>query len=223
MRAHVNEPTSRRGGLYILSAPSGTGKTTLIRGLLEGPLEGCADLAFSVSHTTRTPRAGEMDGHDYHFVDAAAFQAMVAADLFLEWAEVHGNYYGTALAEVMPRLERGMDVLLDIDVQGAERVVARYPAAYSIFVMPPSYKVLERRLAQRGLDDPRSIARRLATSALEMGRWDRYNYVIINDDASRASEALAAIILEKRYRQESMRSRVQDILKDFQEGGDARV
>jgi guanylate kinase len=219
----VNDPTPRRGDLFILSAPSGTGKTTLIRGLLEGPMHGCAELAFSVSHTTRAPRTGEVDGQDYYFVDSATFQSMVAADLFLEWAEVHGNFYGTALAEVMPRLDQGMDVLLDIDVQGAARVVARHPTAYSIFVMPPSYQVLARRLARRGLDDPQSITRRLATSAVEMERWNRYNYVIINDDAARASEALASIIREKRYRQDSMRSRVQSILKDFQERGDPQT
>ncbi len=223
MLAPVIDTNPRRGELFILSAPSGTGKTTLIRGLLEGPMRDGAELAFSVSHTTRPPRTGEVNGQDYHFVDMAAFQAMVEADLFLEWAEVHGNCYGTALAEVMPRLEQGTDVLLDIDVQGAARVVARHPAAHSIFVMPPSYEVLARRLGRRGLDDPRSIARRLATSAAEMQRWNRYNYVIINDDVSRASEALASIIREKRYRQDAMRSRVQSILRDFQQRGDPHV
>ncbi|HLX07011.1 MAG TPA: guanylate kinase [Thermoanaerobaculia bacterium] len=213
----MSEATRQRGELFILSAPSGTGKTTLVRGLLGGGLAACEGLAFSVSHTTRRPRAGEVDGRDYHFVAAEAFQAMIAGDLFLEWAEVHNNYYGTSWAEVTPRLERGTDVLMDIDVQGAERVLSRYPEAHSIFIMPPSYQVLQERLAQRGLDDPQAIARRLAVSRWEMRRSDGYEYVIINDDARRASEVLSAIILEKRYRQEHMRGRVQEILQDFQE------
>jgi guanylate kinase len=215
----VNESTPQRGELFILSAPSGTGKTTLVHSLLGGSLAGCGGLAFSVSHTTRPPRAGEVDGRDYHFVTAETFQAMIAGDLFLEWAEVHSHLYGTSWAEVTPHLERGTDVLMDIDVQGAERVLARYPEAHSIFIMPPSYEALERRLEQRGLDDPQAVARRLAVSRWEMRRYDRYEYVIINDDALRASEELSAIILEKRYRQERMRGRVQEILKDFPERG----
>lgn len=212
----MNESTPpQRGELFILSAPSGTGKTTLIRSLLNGGLGGCA-VAFSVSHTTRRPRAGEIDGRDYHFVSAETFQAMIAAGLFLEWAKVHDNCYGTSWAEVTPRLERGTDVLMDIDVQGAERVLARFPEAHSIFVMPPSYEALAQRLAQRGLDDPQAIARRLAVAESEIRRFDRYKYVIINDDARRASEVLAAIILEKRYRQEHVRRRIQEILEDFQ-------
>jgi guanylate kinase len=212
----VSEIKPRRGELFILSAPSGSGKTTLVRHLLDDEA-GIGNLAFSVSHTTRKPRGAEKDGRDYHFIGAEEFQGMIAADQFLEWAEVHSNYYGTAWAEVTPRLEAGTDVLMDIDVQGAERVVARYPEAHSIFVMPPSYAVLQHRLSQRGLDDPQEIARRLAVSRWEMRRSDRYKYVIINDDARRASAALSAIIVEKRLRQEHMHGRVQAILQDFQE------
>jgi len=206
-----------RGELFILSAPSGTGKTTLIHSMMEGGLAGFGGLAFSVSHTTRAPRSGEIDGRDYHFVDHAAFQGMIAGDRFLEWAEVHNNYYGTSKDEVFPRLEQGIDVLMDIDVQGAERVLGRYPEAHSIFIMPPSYEVLESRLRRRALDSEQEIARRLAVSLWEIRRYDRYRYVIINDDARRASDVLAAIILEKRHRQERMRARVDDILKDFQD------
>ena len=205
----------QRGELFILSAPSGSGKTTLIQSLMRGSLAGFGGIAFSVSHTTRKPRQGEIDGQHYHFVDHAVFQAMIAEDRFLEWAEVHDNYYGTSLNEVMPRLAAGIDMLLDIDVQGAERVMARYPEAHSIFVMPPSYHDLEVRLHRRGLDDPEQIARRLAVSLSEIKRYDRYHYVIINDDANRASEVLAAIILEKRQRQERMLGRVQEILRNF--------
>src|SRR6476660_4677845 len=211
------DQTTAKGELFILSAPSGTGKTTLIQSMLQGGLASFGGLAFSVSHTTRKPRSGEVDGKDYHFVDPANFQSMIAGDRFLEWAEVHNNYYGTSFDEVLPRLTQGIDVLMDIDVQGAERVLARYPEAHSIFIMPPSYEVLDSRLHRRGLDSEQEIARRLAVSVWEIRRYDRYRYVIINDDAHRASDVLAAIILEKRHRQERMRGRVHSILKDFQD------
>jgi guanylate kinase len=205
------------GELFILSAPSGAGKTTLIQNLVNGRFSDLGGLAFSVSHTTRQPRQGELDGRDYHFVDHATFLGMIEGDAFLEWAKVHDNYYGTSRQEVFPRLEQGIDILLDIDVQGAEQVVARCPEAHSIFVLPPGYEALEGRLRRRGLDDDGTIARRLAVSLGEVSRYDRYRYVIINDDARRASEALAAIILEKRYRRERIQSRVQEILRDFQD------
>jgi guanylate kinase len=205
------------GELFILSAPSGTGKTTLIRSLMAGGLAGFGGLAFSVSHTTRAPRAGEVPGRDYHFVDHETFLAMIEAGRFLEWAKVHENYYGTAKDEVFPRLEQGMDVLMDIDVQGAERVLAKHPWAQSICRMPPSYDALEERLRRRALDDDETIRRRLAVSLTEIRRYDRYGYVIINDDADRASEVLAAIILEKRHRRARMCGRIQTILKDFQD------
>lgn len=205
------------GELFILSAPSGAGKTTLIQSLVAGGFADLGGLAFSVSHSTRKPRQGEIDGRDYHFVDRSAFEAMVQADAFLEWARVHDNFYGTSRDEVFPRLERGIDVLLDIDVQGAEQVMARCPEAHGIFVLPPSYEDLERRLRSRGLDDDPTIAKRLAVSLTEIKRYDQYQYVIINDDARRASEVLAAIILEKRHRRERMKTRVQEILHDFQD------
>ncbi len=207
--------TLASGELFILSAPSGAGKTTLIRGLLDGALAGSDRVVFSVSHTTRRPREGEVPGRDYHFVDLAAFRRMAAAGEFLEWAEVHGHHYGTSRQEVFPRLEEGMDVVLDIDVQGAEQVLARCPQAHSIFVLPPSYEDLARRLAGRGLDDSEAIRRRLEVSLWEIACYDRYRYVIINDDARRASEALASIILEKRHRQERMRGRIRQVLSSF--------
>ena len=211
-----------RGELFILSAPSGAGKTTLVNSLTKGgfALDG---LAFSVSYTTRGPRQGEVDGRDYHFVDHAAFLEMIDAQRFLEWAQVHGNFYGTTRDEVFPRLEQGTDVLLDIDVQGAERVMQRYPEAHGIFVMPPSFRDLETRLRRRGLDDQEVIAGRLATALSEMSRYDRYRYVIINDDVQRASSVLAAIILEKRHRQQRMLGRVQEILNDFQLRGSTQL
>jgi len=205
-----------RGELFILSAPSGAGKTTLINSILEGELGRYGSLAFSVSHTTRSPRRGEVPDEDYHFVDHKTFQRMMANEEFLEWAEVHNNYYGTSNVEVFPRLEAGIDVLMDIDVQGAERVLARHPGANSIFIMPPSYDDLRERLRSRGLDEPHAISRRLAVSIWEIKRYDRYDHVIINDDAERASEALAAIILERRHRRERMAEAVQEVLRDFQ-------
>jgi guanylate kinase len=206
----------RRGELFILSAPSGTGKTTLIRSMMEGGLGRCADLEFSISHTTRAPRRGEQDGVDYHFVDAESFQGRLARDEFLEWAQVHGNYYGTAKAEVFPRLERGVDVLLDLDVQGGQRVMALIPEAVGIFLMPPSFHDLERRLMRRGLDDPAEIARRLAVSLWEIRRYHHYHYVIVNDDAARASATLLAIIEGMRHRLARMTPQVEQILADFE-------
>src|SRR5215213_3295016 len=178
------------GELFILSAPSGAGKTTLIQNLMDGRFSDFGGLAFSVSHTTRGPRQGEIDGKDYHFVDHATFLGMIEKNAFLEWAKVHDNYYGTSRQEVFPRLEQGTDVLLDIDIQGAELVSKRVPAAHSIFVMPPSYEDLARRLERRALDDKATIIRRLGVSLEEVERYDRYHYVIINDDARRASEVL---------------------------------
>jgi len=208
------------GELFILSAPSGAGKTTLIQSLMTvGESFAWFDVAFSVSHTTRQPRPGEIEGKDYHFVDAAMFEEMIAGGAFLEWAKVHGNFYGTARQEVFPRLEKGVDVLLDIDVQGAEQVLTQYPQAHGIFIMPPSYEDLERRLYRRGQDDEQAIARRLAAAVWEVKRYDRYHYVIVNDDARRASEVLAAIILDKRHRRNRMQARVQEILRDFQDRG----
>ena len=209
----------QRGELYILSAPSGSGKTTLIDALFDGGLDKCGggsgDLAFSISHTTRAPRAREREGVDYYFVDRPTFEAMVGAGRFLEWAEVHGNLYGTSRDEVLPRLERGVDVVLDIDVQGAEQMMSRHSEAHGIFILPPSYATLVGRLTARGLDDEGTIARRLAVSLREIERYERYEYVIINDDAGRAAEALAAIIFEKRHRLARMREPVTAVLADF--------
>lgn len=205
-----------RGELFLLSAPSGAGKTTLIRHLVEAlSASGDPEPLFSVSHTTRRPRQGEVDGRDYHFVAIETFQRMIAEDRFLEWAEVHGNYYGTAAAAVEPHLERGVDVLVDLDVQGAERLMHRFPAAHSIFILPPSHRDLVDRLEGRRLDGAAEIARRLAVSLWEIKRYDQYQYVIINDDAGRASRALEAIVVEKRQRRARMQKRIDAILADF--------
>ncbi|HLF57338.1 MAG TPA: guanylate kinase [Thermoanaerobaculia bacterium] len=210
-----------RGELFLLSAPSGAGKSTLIRGILAQLADPVGRIAFSISHTTRKPRAGEQDGREYHFVDAAAFQKMIAEDRFLEWAEVHGNYYGTSKDSVLPFLDRGIDIIVDLDVQGAERMMRSFPMAHSIFVLPPSYDDLVRRLEGRGLDGREEIARRLAVSLWEIRRYHSYQYVIVNDDAGRATRALAAIILEKRHRRTRMERRVEQVLADFERAREA--
>jgi len=212
---------SGRGELFILSAPSGAGKTTLIQRILNSDDPDLQRIAFSVSYTTRQPRRGEQDGKDYHFVDHPTFQKMIAGDLFLEWAEVHNNYYGTALGEVEPRLADGYDVILDVDVQGAERVLHQRPDAYSVFVIPPSYEDLKNRLLNRGLDGEQEISQRLAVSLWEIRRYRLYDYVIINEDADRASEALAAIFLEKRHRLERAEPGIQRVLDGFREQAEA--
>lgn len=206
---------SQRGNLFILSAPSGAGKSTVIRELLGQEMVPASSLRFSVSHTTRRPRRGETHGKDYHFVDQEAFEEMVAQDEFLEWAKVHGNFYGTSKGAVEPFLDRGVDMLLEIDVQGAEQVMARAKGAFGVFLVPPSYEELERRLTGRGLDEPAVIQRRLAVSAWEIKRYVNYDYVIINRDAALAARALAAIILEKRVQRNRCSDEVAAILADF--------
>jgi guanylate kinase len=205
-----------KGELLILTAPSGTGKTTLIKGLLTGELARHGGIEFAVSHTTRPPREGEVDGKDYHFIDDARFQEMIDSDSFLEWAVVHNRRYGTSLAEVFPRLEAGIDVLLDVDVQGAAEVIRLHPEAHSIFILPPSYKDLHQRLNGRGLDSPDEIARRLAVSTWEIKQFRKFGYVMINDDLERTRAKLAAVILEKRARIERTRERAEQILLDFE-------
>ena len=216
-------PSGARGELFILSAPSGAGKTTLVHYAMDL----LAGVEFSISHTTRRPRENERDGRDYHFVDRARFERMVEDGRFLEWAEVHGNLYGTAVDEVLPRVERGVDVLLDIDVQGAKQVMGPSTdaentlgtAVWGIFVMPPSYEALVSRLRGRDLDDAPEITQRLAGSLAEVDRVRDYDYVIVNDRAEAASRILAAIILEKRQRRERMRERVDRVLADFHAHG----
>jgi guanylate kinase len=184
---------------------------------MRGEAGNVPDLVFSVSHTTRAPRRGEVDGQDYHFVDRDTFQRMIDGGRFYEFAEYNDNYYGTSCDEVLPRLERGVDVILDIDVQGAERVLQRHPEAIGIFVMPPSFEVLRDRLVGRDLDGPEAVRHRLAVSLREIERYRLYHFVIINDDAARASQALAAILLARRHRRERMEERAGAILESFQE------
>lgn len=187
MNAH-NPP--RRGRLVVLSAPSGAGKTTLVKALVAAHPE----LRFSISYTTRKPRPGEADGRDYFFVDEHRFLAMIAAGEFLEHALVFGNRYGTSRAQVDDLLDRGHDVLLEIDWQGARQIRANAPACCTVFILPPSLAELERRLRGRGTDAGEVIQRRLAQARDDMAHWDEFDHVIINDRVEDAAARLAAIL-----------------------------
>ena len=181
---------SPRGRLFVIAAPSGTGKTTLVRALMERD----PGLAFSVSHTTRRPRANEVDGRDYHFVDHARFERMIAAGEFLEHASVFDNFYGTSRRSVEAALARGQDLLLEIDWQGAQQVRARLPEAVDVFILPPSRSALEERLRGRRTDSPAVIARRLRDSVTELAHWHEFRYVIVNDAFDAALANLARIL-----------------------------
>jgi guanylate kinase len=203
------------GQFFIVSAPSGTGKSTLIQSLLDSELRGFGKLVHSVSHTSRAPRDGEVDGVDYHFVSRSVFEGMIADERFLEWAEVFGDYKGTAAAEVDPRLEAGIDVIADVDVQGALQLMEARPSATTIFILPPSRLEVERRIRTRGLDDEEQISRRLALSRWEIERYEAYDYAIINDHLARASDALAAIVIGERHRRERVEESVLEVLSGY--------
>jgi guanylate kinase len=194
-----NAAVARRGLMLVLSSPSGAGKTTLSRMLLEAD----PNVELSVSVTTRARRANETDGRDYHFIDKARFAKMVESDELLEWAEVFGNLYGTPRAPVETSLEAGRDVLFDIDWQGTQqlREKARGDMA-SVFVLPPSMSELERRLRERALDDERIIKGRMAKAGDELSHWPEYDYVIVNDDIDRAFAEVCAILAAERLRRE---------------------
>ena len=204
---------SGRGDLFIVASPSGGGKTTLIRRLLENPPG--EPLRFSVSHTTRPMRQGEEDGREYHFVTAEEFQRMVQQDAFLEHNEVHGHIYGTSRAEVLPRLAAGEDVVLDIDVQGARDIRGAHPEAVTIFIVPASPAELERRLRQRGLDSEEAIRKRLINAAKEVREAEDFQYVIVNDDLDRASLELQSLVRARRLTPGRQAARLERIRKEF--------
>jgi guanylate kinase len=183
------------GTLYIISAPSGAGKSSLVKALLETAGDG---LALSVSHTTRSTRPGEVDGSDYHFTDIERFTAMVEAGEFLEHAQVFDNFYGTSRTAVEQQLAAGQDVILEIDWQGARAVRERMPETVSIFILPPSRSELEARLTARGQDDAAVIARRMRDAVSEMSHYDEYDYLIINDVFEQARDQLAAVMQARR-------------------------
>jgi len=184
------------GNLFIVSAPSGAGKTTLVAELLKAdPL-----VHLSISYTTRKPRAGEVDGRDYHFIEQTKFHEMAAAGDFLESALVHGNYYGTSHQWIGARLAEGHDILLEIDWQGAAQVRKVNAQAITIFILPPSYGALLARLNSRATDAPEIIAERLRNAREEISHLVDFNYVIINEDFDRAAQELAAIVVAERLK-----------------------
>jgi guanylate kinase len=205
-----------RGLLVIVSSPSGAGKTTLCHRLIrEFP-----ELRFSVSYTTRRPRAGEQDGVDYHFVDLATFERMAADGMFAEWAQVHGNCYGTPSAAVAQALENGHDVLFDIDWQGGGQLL---DDAVMIWVLPPSLAVLEQRLRGRATDAPAVIERRLATAKQEVQHYDLYDFLVVNDELERAYLAVKSIYVAAHHTTKRQEARARRLLTELGSPGSAGI
>ena len=196
------------GTLFIVSAPSGAGKTSLIRALMERD----PWIRFSVSHTTRPRRPGEVDGRDYHFVTRERFEQMVHEDAFLEYAEVFGNYYGTARSTVEALLAEGFDVMLDIDWQGARQVRQRMPGAVSVFVLPPSRQALETRLRSRGQDSEEVVQARMRQAESEMSHYAEYDYLLVNDRFEDAVDDLGSIVHARRLRLEAQQVRFRSLI-----------
>ena len=201
----------RTGLLFIVSAPSGAGKTTLVERLVQQ----VPGLKMSCSYTSRDMRAGETDGVDYNFVTRDRFEAMIAADRFLEWADVFGNLYGTAVADTESILEGGNDVVLVIDVQGARQVRRRRRDATAIFVMPPSLDVLERRLRGRSKDSEAAIERRMRVAREEVATFTEYDFVVVNDELAATVDHLRGIVIARRARLDEMRPVAEEIVKTF--------
>ncbi|MCD4484877.1 guanylate kinase [Chromobacterium vaccinii] len=197
------------GNIYIVVAPSGAGKTSLVAALLQAE----PSVELSVSYSTRAARKGEVDGKHYHFVDRSVFDAMVERGDFLEHAEVYGNCYGTSAPWIRSRLEAGQDILLEIDWQGAEQVRAVFPDAIGIFIAPPSIEELERRLRGRDTDTEEVILRRLASARAEIDKIDEYDYIVVNDDFERAKLDLISIVRAQRLKSGPQRRRLADMFR----------
>ncbi|KXJ31205.1 MULTISPECIES: guanylate kinase [Pseudomonas] len=203
--------TALPGTLYIVSAPSGAGKTSLVKALLDA----LPDIRVSVSHTTRAMRPGEADGVNYHFVDCATFTNLLEHGDFLEHAEVFGNYYGTSQAALERDLAEGHDLILEIDWQGAQQVRRKLPHAQSIFILPPSQAALRQRLDNRGQDSAEIIERRMREAVSEMSHYVEYDYLIINDDFASALEDLKSIFRTRQLRLDRQQRRHDDLLVDL--------
>ena len=199
-----------KGLLLVLSAPSGAGKSTIIGRLLAHE----PTLAFSVSHTTRPPRTGEVDGVDYHFASDEAFDRMLAADGFAEWANVHGRRYGTSLDEVRRLQSLGRDVIFDVDFQGGRALMRRFPEAVAVFVLPPSLAEVKRRLVARGTDNGDTIALRLQNARVELATAGEYRYAVTNDDLDRAVDDVRAILRAERLRAARQADRVRALVAE---------
>lgn len=199
------------GKLYIISAPSGAGKTSLVK-QLRADME---QLAVSVSHTTRAMRPGEQEGLDYFFIPVAQFQTMIAEQAFLEHAQVFDNFYGTAQKSVTAKLAQGQDVILEIDWQGAQQVKRMLPDCISIFILPPSIEVLKQRLQNRGQDNAEIIARRMRDAVTEMSHYCEFDYLIVNDDFNLALNQLKSIIICDRLQQSRQQHQLADLLQNL--------
>ena len=202
---------SLAGQLYIIAAPSGAGKTSLVQALLES----LDQVIVSVSHTTRAARVGEQEGQDYFFVDTSMFKHLIAANAFLEYAQVFDHYYGTSRAEVECNLAQGIDVILEIDWQGAQQVRTKWPTCQSIFILPPSLSALRQRLQQRGQDAANIIERRMRDAASEMSHFDEFDYLIVNDKFQQSLKALRAIFMAQRQRRDRQILRHKALIKDL--------
>ena len=189
----MNSPVE--GKLIIISSPSGGGKGTLIREVRAA----LPEVAYSVSLTTRAPRWGEEDGRDYHFVTENEFRDCIESDGFLEFAEVHGNMYGTSKAQTERFTREGRDVILEIDVQGAMSVLEKAPDAVSIFILPPSFEIMRARLTSRNTEDAADLELRLTNSRMEVSHFDRFKYLVVNDEVHTASRTIASIIIAERH------------------------
>jgi len=189
------EMKPKRGHLFIISAPSGAGKTTLVKAVLQQ----FRDMRYSISYTTRKPRIEERDGIDYHFISKQDFKKGIHKDRWAEWAEVYGNYYGTSVEFIEKSLSSGCDILLDIDVQGTLQILKHYPDSVTIFILPPSMNALRKRLEMRGSDSQAVIEKRLLNARKEMTQKKMYHHIIVNDVLSEAIKELSAIF--KKYRQ----------------------
>ena len=200
-----------RGTLFVVSSPSGGGKGTII----EHVLDKVQNLSYSVSYTTRAPRSKEVDGREYFFVSRDTFEEMVAAGEFLEWACVHGNFYGTAKNQILERTGAGADVILEVDVQGAAKVRELLMDSVSIFILPPSFEVLKQRLIARGTDAPAELELRLRRAPDEMREYSSFDYVIINDEVEKAVCQLESIIYAERARCMRQESVVREVIKEF--------
>jgi len=199
--------------VFIISAPSGSGKSTLVARLFQD-VEG---LQFSVSYTTRKPRGAEKDGVDYCFISREEFEERLKKDEFLEYASVFGNYYGTHISALERAASDGKDLVLDIDVQGAAQLKQKLPEAVTIFVLAPSRQILEQRLRARSEDPDAVIVRRLNDAASEIRNYDRYDYVVVNDDLAKSAKTLAAIVIAERVRRTRIEEQLRPILQTFGE------
>ena len=206
-----NSTKDVRGRLYIVSAPSGAGKTSLVSALLEAD----SQVEVSVSHTTRAARPGEQNGVNYHFVSVDEFEAVVANDDFLEYAKVFDNYYGTSRVWLEQRLVAGQDVILEIDWQGAQQVRTLMPEALSVFILPPSKAALRSRLEGRGQDSEEIIARRMSEAESESSHFDEYNYLIVNDQFEQARQELGAIFTANRLEANRQAVKYKEVLADL--------